>query len=111
MAQNLSTFSKQLCSMLFVYVCWQTPVFPTGLQMQINSLPAGGDAWAGDIAVSPVMAVIKSALRSEALLYQALQERQNENDIKAFLKTASSFQRYIRIILKWAVLRFSFNFI
>ncbi len=47
-------------------------MFHKDLQMQIDSLPAGGAVGAGDIAVSPVTAVIKSAL-----LYQALQERLN----------------------------------
>ncbi len=34
-------------------------MFLTDLQMQIHSLPAGGAAGAGDIAVSAVTAVIK----------------------------------------------------
>ncbi len=59
MAQKLSIFSKKYLSMLFVYVYWQTPVFPTDLQMQINYLPAGGGVVAGDIAVSTVTAVNK----------------------------------------------------
>ncbi len=54
----------------------------TDLQMQINSLPAGGAVGARNIAVSPGTAVIKSALRSRKLLHQALQETLNENDIK-----------------------------
>ncbi len=53
--------------MLFVYVCRQTPVFPTDLQMQMNSLPAGGADGAGNIAVFPVTAVIK-VMRSNATL-------------------------------------------
>ncbi len=47
---------------------------PTDLQMQINYLPAGGAVGEGNIAVTPVTAVIKSALHSRKLLYQALQE-------------------------------------
>ncbi len=34
-------------------------VFPTDWQVQIHSLPAGGAVGAGDIAVSPVTAVIE----------------------------------------------------
>ncbi len=42
-------------------------MFPTDFQMQINYLPAGGAVVEGDIAVSPVTAVIK-VLRSNATL-------------------------------------------
>ncbi len=72
-------------------------MFPTDLQVQIHSLPAGGAIGARDIAVSLVTAVIKSELCSQALLYQTLQERRNENEIEAFLKTVGSFQRYSHI--------------
>ncbi len=44
------------------------------IDLLIHPLPAGGAAGAGDIAVSPVTDVNKSALRSGKLLYQALQE-------------------------------------
>ncbi len=40
-------------------------------------------------------------------LYQALQERRNENDIEAFLKMVGSFQRYIHI--KTPALHFDFE--
>ncbi len=42
-------------------------MFPTDLQMQMNSLPAGGADGAGNIAVFPVTAVIK-VMRSNATL-------------------------------------------
>ncbi len=56
-------------------------LFPTDLQVQIDSLPARGAAGAGDIALSPVTVVNESALCSEALLYQPLQETRNSNYI------------------------------
>ncbi len=92
MAQNLSTFSKHFRSMLFVHVCWQAPVFLTDLQKQTHSLPAGYAAVAVGIEVS---------------CNEALQERRNENNIEAFLKTAGSFQIYIHI--KTTALHFNFE--
>ncbi len=42
-------------------------MFPTDLQMQIHSLPAGGAVGARDIAVSPVTTVISAALTKATL--------------------------------------------
>ncbi len=53
MGQNLSTFSKQFWSFLFM----QTDA-SVSTDLQIHSLPAGGAVVAGDIAVSPVTAAI-----------------------------------------------------
>ncbi len=78
--------------MLFVHVCWQTPVFLTDIQMQTHSLPAGCAAVAVGIEVSH---------------NEALQERRNENNIEAFLKTVGSFQIYIHI--KTTALHFNFE--
>ncbi len=47
-----------------------------------------------NVAVSLVTAVIK--VMAQTLLYQALQERPNGNDIEDFLKMVGSFQRYTR---------------
>ncbi len=68
---------------LFVYFWWQTPVFLTDLQMKIDSLPAE------DIIISPVTAVIKSALRSQTLHYR-----------KDEMKTTSSFSENGRFFSK-----------
>ncbi len=49
------------------------------MKMQIHSLPLGA-TFGGKIAVSSGNAVHKAALRSQMLLYQALQARSNENE-------------------------------
>ncbi len=76
-------------------LCLQTDTsVSTDLHMHIIYLPAGCAAGVGDIAVSPVMAVIK-VMRSNATL--SLQEKQNENDIDAFQKMLGYFQKYIHV--------------
>ncbi len=79
MGQNLSTFSKQFWSMLFVYVCRQTPVFPTGA-----------------VGVGNIVVYVIKVMRSNAIL-SGIIEKRNENDIEAFLKMLGSFKKYINV--------------
>ncbi len=66
-------------------------MFSTDLQMQINSLPAGGAVVAGDIAVSLVTAVIKVMCSNATLIRHY---RKNE------MKITSKLFRRCSVILK-----------
>ncbi len=60
---------------------WENLIFAlVWMKMQIHSLPLGATFGALKIAVSSVTAVHKAALRSQTLLYQALQAWWNKNE-------------------------------
>ncbi len=67
--KHLSYNSSEACFFIF-----HISAFPTNLQMQILSLPAGGTVGAGEIAISLANGCNQISA-AHTLFYQALQER------------------------------------
>ncbi len=83
-----------------------TLLFPTDLQVQIDSLPARGAAGAGDIALSLVTVVNKSALCSEAYFISHYRKHEIQITSKLFWRRSFNFETCIAQFIQWSIKAF-----